>query len=47
LCYGSTTNVVIRSTESPSLVVTYGQHTAPVKVAKFAPTGKYVASGGA
>lgn len=45
LCYGSTTNVVIRSTESPSLVVTYGQHTAPVKVAKFAPTGKYVASG--
>lgn len=47
LAYGSSTNVIIRSVENPNLAMAYGQHAAPVKAAKFAPTGKFVASGDA
>jgi hypothetical protein len=32
--------------QDPSLCFVYGEHMANVKVAKFAPTGKYIASGG-
>ena len=33
--------------QDPSLAFVYGEHQATVKVAKFSPTGKYIASGGA
>lgn len=46
LVYGSGTSVVVRSIDDPALCVVYSEHTAAVKVAKFAPTGKYIASGG-
>lgn len=46
LVYGNGTSVVVRSVENPSLCWVYGEHAATVKVAKFAPTGKYIASGG-
>ncbi len=34
-------------TQDPSLVTVYSGHAAAVKVAKFSPSGKWVASGGA
>lgn len=47
LLYTNGTCVVVRSIEDPSFSFVYSEHAAPVKVAKFAPTGKYVASGDA
>lgn len=39
-------NVIVRDTVDPSLSMVYSEHTQGVKTAKFAPTGKYIASGG-
>lgn len=39
-------NVIVRDTVDPSLSMVYSEHTQGVKAAKFAPTGKYIASGG-
>ncbi len=47
LLYGNGTSVVVRDVENPAKAWVYGEHQAAVKVAKFSPTGKYVASGGA
>ena len=44
-CNGS--NVIARSIANPALAMVYAEHTAVVKTAKFSPTGKFVASGGA
>lgn len=46
LAYANGTSVVVRSVADPSLCFVYSEHAATVKVAKFAPTGKYIASGG-
>ena len=45
LIYCNGPNVIVRSIDNPHLAMVYGQHAATVKSAKFAPTGKYVASG--
>lgn len=45
IIYTNGTSVVVRSVEDPSLAFTYAEHNAPIKVAKFAPSGKYIASG--
>lgn len=42
----STSLVHLFHTQDMSKAVVYSDHTHPVKSAKFAPTGKYVASGG-
>ena len=47
LAYGNGPSVIIRSIADPSLCFVYSEHSAAVKVAKFSPSGKYVASGGA
>jgi hypothetical protein len=39
-------NVIVRDTVDPSLSMVYSEHTQGVKAAKFAPTGKFIASGG-
>jgi WD40 repeat protein len=45
LIYCNGSNVVIRSIEDPTRAMVYSDHNCEVKVAKFSPTGKYVASG--
>jgi WD40 repeat protein len=46
LAYGSGPNVVVRSVADPALALVYDGHgAATVKVAKFSPSGAYVASG--
>ena len=40
-------NVIVRDTVDPSLIMVYSEHTHGVKAAKFSPSGKFVASGGA
>eukprot|EP01006_Ploeotia_vitrea_P029137 TRINITY_DN61719_c0_g1_i1.p1 TRINITY_DN61719_c0_g1~~TRINITY_DN61719_c0_g1_i1.p1 ORF type:complete len:613 (+),score=92.04 TRINITY_DN61719_c0_g1_i1:38-1840(+) len=45
LCYGSANVVVLRSLADPRKSLVYTQHSAPVKVAKVAPSGFYCASG--
>jgi hypothetical protein len=45
--YVNGTNVIIRDVADPSKVCVYAEHAHTVKCAKFSPTGKYVASGGA
>lgn len=47
LCYGAGSVVVVRSLASPELALAYCEHGARVKVARIAPSGKYVASGDA
>jgi WD repeat-containing protein 1 (actin-interacting protein 1) len=47
LAYGSGSVVVVRSIDNPSLAFAYSDHNDTVKSAKFAPTGKYIASGDA
>ena len=42
-CNGS--NVIIRDISAPESVLVYSEHAHDVKAAKFAPTGKYIASG--
>jgi hypothetical protein len=45
--YVNGTNVIVRDLADPSKACVYAEHAHPVKVAKFSPSGKYVASGGA
>ena len=47
LIYANGSNVIVRDLANPALSMVYAEHTAVVKSAKFSPTGKYVASGGA
>ena len=39
--------MVVRDLANPALSMVYAEHTAQVKTAKFSPSGKFVASGGA
>jgi hypothetical protein len=45
--YSNGSNVIVRDLANPALSMVYAEHTAVVKAAKFSPTGKFVASGGA
>ncbi|KAK9457460.1 WD40-repeat-containing domain protein [Dipodascopsis uninucleata] len=45
ISYASNKSVYLRSVEKPSESTQFGAHTASTTVAKFAPTGYYVASG--
>ncbi len=47
LIYCNGTNVIVRDTANPAAAVVYAEHAQPVKAAKFSPSGKFVASGGA
>ncbi len=47
LLYCNGSNVIARSTENPAAALVYAEHTQGVKAAKFSPSGKFVASGGA
>lgn len=47
IAYASNRSVFLRSLADPSKCVQYTQHTQPVNVAKFSPSGYYVASGDA
>ena len=45
IAYASNRSVFLRSLADPSKCVQYSQHTQPVNVAKFSPSGYYIASG--
>ena len=45
--YANGTNVIIRDLTAPHKACVYAEHLHTVKCAKFSPSGKYVASGGA
>ena len=47
LIYANGSNVIVRDLANPALAMVYAEHTAVVKAAKFSPSGKFVASGGA
>ena len=47
LAYANGKSVFLRSIDEPALSTQYTQHTAPTTVARFAPSGAYVASGDA
>ncbi|RMZ86353.1 hypothetical protein DV736_g6421, partial [Chaetothyriales sp. CBS 134916] len=47
LAYASGKSVFLRSLDNPAVATQYTQHTAPTTVARFAPSGFYVASGDA
>ena len=45
--YTNGTNVIVRDVADPRLACVYAEHAHPVKCAKFSPSGKFIASGGA
>ena len=45
--YCNGTNVIVRDVADPTKACVYAEHAHAVKCAKFSPTGKYIASGGA
>ncbi|CAK4004935.1 hypothetical protein B0A50_02641 [Lecanosticta acicola] len=45
ITYASNKSIFIRSIDQPSVAKQYTQHTAPTTVARFSPSGFYVASG--
>jgi WD40 repeat protein len=45
IIYCNSTNVIVRDIDDPTKCFVYGEHRATVRVAKFSPTGNYVASG--
>ena len=48
LIYCNGTNVIVRDAHNPSAAMVYAEHGSQgVKAAKFSPSGKYIASGGA
>ena len=44
-CHQSSKSVFLRSIDNPAISKQYTQHTAQTTVARFAPSGYYVASG--
>jgi uncharacterized protein with WD repeat len=48
LIYCNGTNVIVRDAHNPAAAMVYAEHGSQgVKAAKFSPSGKYIASGGA
>ena len=48
LIYCNGSNVIVRDTANPAAAMVYAEHgTQGVKAAKFSPSGKFIASGGA
>ncbi|TKA30414.1 hypothetical protein B0A50_02641 [Salinomyces thailandicus] len=45
IAYASNKSIFVRSIDDPSICKQYTQHTAPTTVARFSPSGFYVASG--
>jgi len=44
--YCNNNSVIIRNIDDPAVADTYTEHSLPVNVAKYSPSGFYIASGG-